>query len=383
MPPSDHRPSLSSKKSSDPLSSQLERHRQEIDDIDRQLLHLIHQRLAVARVIGNLKGLHKKRVVDTRREAEIIRKLLDMNSEDLLSRDALFRIFSAIIAASREVQHRQLRMPVEHNAPVLFAVIGNPVSHSLSPVMHNCAFGATGYRGLYLPLEIGNIHSAVAGIKALNFGGASVTIPHKAAVIELLDELDEMAYKINAVNTIVSNNGMLKGHNTDCSGAIAALTSIAQIANKDVCIIGAGGAARAIGFGIKAGKGRITILNRTIAKGEKLADDLDAGFIPLAEVTELNCDILVNTTSVGMTPQVEETCVPAGLLKKDMLIMDIVYNPLKTRLLKEAQKIGCTTIDGLSMFIHQGAAQFELWTGMKAPVEMMRLAVLTALNEKG
>ena len=143
------------------------------------------------------------------------------------------------------------------------------------------------------------------------------------------------------------------------------------------------GAARAVGFGIKARKGRITILNRSKPKGEKLARDLDAAFIPLAEVTRLNCNILVNTTSVGMTPHMDDMCVPTDVLDKNMVVMDIVYNPLKTKLLREAEKIGCTIIDGLSMFIYQGAGQFELWTGLEAPVEMMRLAVLAALKDPG
>ena len=146
-------------------------------------------------------------------------------------------------------------------------------------------------------------------------------------------------------------------------------------------MIGAGGAARAIGFGIKNQGGRITILNRSIVKGEKLAKDLNAAFIPLAEVTKLNCNILVNTTPVGMTPHVEDMCVPIDALDKNMAVMDIVYNPLKTKLLREAEKIGCTIIDGLSMFIYQGAGQFELWTGLKAPVDIMRMSVLAALNE--
>ena len=147
-------------------------------------------------------------------------------------------------------------------------------------------------------------------------------------------------------------------------------------------MIGAGGAARAIGFGIKNQGGRITILNRSIVKGEKLAKDLNAAFIPLAEVTKLNCNILVNTTPVGMTPHVEDMCVPIDALDKNMAVMDIVYNPLKTRLIEEAAKAGCRTVDGISMFVYQGAEQFELWTQHKAPVDMMRLAVLAALEEK-
>jgi shikimate dehydrogenase len=383
MTPADSKKYAPSKEKNEPVSSQLEEHRQKIDEIDKQLLHLINQRLAVAEEIGNIKGRNKTNVVDTRRETEVIRKLVDLNRDGQLTRKSLFQIFNAIIAASREIQQAQMQKPSVRNVPALFAVIGSPVSHSLSPTMHNCAFSASGYNGLYLPLEISDIQSAVSGLKALNFGGASITIPHKVSVIEFLDDLDDMAFKIKAVNTVVNKDGLLFGYNTDCSGAITALSNTTPISNKEVVIIGAGGAARAIGFGIKAEGGRVTILNRTKAKGEKLANDLDAAFIPLAEVTKLNCNILVNTTSVGMTPHIEDMCVPAAALDKNMVVMDIVYNPLKTKLLRQAEQIGCTIIDGLSMFIYQGAGQFELWTGLKAPVEMMRLAVLAALKDPG
>jgi shikimate dehydrogenase len=377
MTQTDSKQSTQSKDKNNPVSSQLEGHRQKIDEIDKQLLdeidkqllHLISKRLAVAKEIGNIKGQNKATVVDTRRETEVIQKLVDLNRDGPLTRKSLFRIFNAIIAASREIQQAVLQKPLEHNVPALFAVIGNPVSHSLSPAMHNCAFVATGYNGLYLPLEIGDIKAAVSGLKALKFRGASITIPHKVSIIELLDELDDMALKIKAVNTVVNKDGLLFGYNTDCSGAIMALTSITPITDREFAMIGAGGAARAIGFGIKARGGRITILNRSKEKGEKLAEELDAAFIPLEEATKLNCNILVNTTSVGMTPHMDDMCVPTDVID------------IKTKLLREAEKIGCTIIDGLSMFIYQGAEQFELWTGLKAPVDIMRLAVLAALNE--
>jgi shikimate dehydrogenase len=265
--------------------------------------------------------------------------------------------------------------------PSIFAVIGKPVAHSLSPMMHTSAFSAVGYHGLYLPLELDDIGLAVSGLKALNFKGASITIPHKVAVMEFLDEIDDMALEIKAVNTIANINGRLVGYNTDCTGAMRALSAKTSIKDKDVTVIGAGGAARAIGFGVKSEGGRLTIVNRSKENGEKLARDLDAAFMPLSEVTKLNCDILINTTSVGMTPQIDHMPVPKGVVDNHMVVMDIVYNPLKTRLLKEAEHIGCTTVDGVSMFIYQGADQFELWTNLKAPVDIMQLAVLAALDE--
>ena len=352
-----------------------------IDEIDRQLLDLINRRLAVAKKIGKIKDQKRTAVIDTKRETEVFQKLLELNKGRQLTRKSLYQIFSAIIATSRELQQPPSPMTYAHNAPGLFAVIGYPVSHSLSPVMHNSAFSTIGFNGMYLPLELEDIDLAMSGLKSLNFKGASITIPHKTAVIDFLDDLDDAAARIKAVNTIVNADGRLVGYNTDCTGAMRALSDKIKINDKAVAIIGAGGAARAIGFGIKTEGGRVTILNRSEEKGAQLAKELDAGFVPLSEVKKLNCDILINTTPVGMTPHVDDMCVPKDVLDKNMVVMDIVYTPLKTRLLREAEKIGCTSIDGLSMFIYQGAEQFTLWTGLKAPVDIMRLAVLSSLKE--
>jgi shikimate dehydrogenase len=352
-----------------------------IDEIDRQLLDLIDRRLAVAKKIGKIKDQKRSAVIDTKRETEVFQKLLELNQGRQLTRKSLYQIFSAIIAVSRELQQPPAPLTYAHNAPEFFAVIGYPVSHSLSPVMHNSAFSTIGFNGMYLPLELEDIDLAMSGLKSLNFKGASITIPHKTTVIDFLDDLDAAAARIKAVNTIVNTDGRLVGYNTDCTGATRALSDKIKINDKDVAIIGGGGAARAIGFGIKTEGGRVTILNRSEEKGAQLAKELDAGFVPLSEVKKLNCDILINTTPVGMTPHVDDMCVPKDVLDKNMVVMDIVYTPLKTRLLREAEKIGCPSIDGLSMFVYQGAEQFTLWTGHKAPVDIMRMAVLTALDE--
>ena len=363
-----------------PASSHLGKHRKRIDQIDQQLLDLLNQRLEVAREIGKIKGRQNTGVVDTRRETEVFRKLLELNKGRLLSRKSLYEIFAMIISASRDIQIPPAQPASGLHAPALFAVIGKPVSHSLSPVMHNHAFSAIGFSGLYIPLEVDDIQAAISGLKSLNFKGASITIPHKTSVIDLLDELDDAAQRIKAVNTIVNSGGRLIGYNTDWSGAMRALSDKIEIKAKDVAIIGAGGAARAVGFGIKAEGGRVIILNRSKQKGEQLSNELDAGFMPLSEVKRLDCDILINTTPVGMAPHSDDMCLPKTALDKNMVVMDIIYTPLKTRLLQEAEKIGCACIDGLSMFVYQGAEQFTLWTCEKAPVDIMRLAVLTALE---
>ena len=263
-----------------------------------------------------------------------------------------------------------------------FGLIGNPVAHSLSPVMHNQAFAATGYNGVYLAFRVTDPGTAIKGIAALNFKGVSVTLPHKVAVMEYLDAVDETAARIGAVNTIVNNQGRLIGYNTDGAGALEALRTRTSIKDKSVALIGAGGAARAIGFGLVAAGGRVTILNRTRVSGERLAADLQAQFLPLDKWAPNHYEILINTTPVGMHPETDATPIPKADLSKDMVVMDIVYNPLETRLLKEAAAGGCRIINGVDMFVSQGAQQFELWTGKKAPAEVMRKAVLEALKDQ-
>lgn len=264
----------------------------------------------------------------------------------------------------------------------LYAVIGNPVRHSLSPLMHNRAFSHIGYNAVYLALPVEDVAGAVSGIRAFGIRGVSVTIPHKVSIMDYLDEIDENAARIGAINTVVNREGVLHGCNTDAWGAVKALTEQSQIAGKTVGIIGAGGAARAIGFGVISEGARVIILNRTREKGENLAQVLGGEFQPLPALG-LNCDILINTTPVGMTPDSGISPIPQKALTKEMVVMDIVYNPLKTKLLQDAEAIGCPTIDGTAMFVYQGVLQFELWTGKKAPIDIMRDAVLEALKGHG
>ena len=265
----------------------------------------------------------------------------------------------------------------------LLGLIGSPVEHSLSPVVHNHAFAAVGYNGIYLAFKVIDLDSAIKGIKALNLKGVSVTIPHKVNVMQYLDEVDDAAAKIGAVNTIVNHNGKLVGHNTDCRGALEALRTKTAVEGKSVAVIGAGGAARAIGFGLASSGGRVTIFNRSKANGERLADALKAEFLPLSEWLPDRYEILINTTPVGMYPDIDSTLLPKKNLSKEMVVMDIVYNPLKTRLLKEAEAQGCRTISGISMFVFQAALQFKLWTGEKAPLDIMQRSLLEALKDRG
>lgn len=262
----------------------------------------------------------------------------------------------------------------------LYAVFGNPVRHSLSPIMLNRAFAEVGFNGVYLASRVTDIRAAMAAVRTLGIQGASITIPHKIAVMDTLDEVDPQALKIGAVNTVVNQGGRLCGYNSDGTGAVRALMEKTIVQGTDIAVIGAGGAARAIGFCLQENGGWVTILNRSHQRGENLARDLEADFIPLGDLKEIPARILINTTPVGMSPDTEDMPLPPQLLHKDMLVMDIVYNPLETAFLKYAKTIDCQTIDGVAMFVYQGAIQFSLWTGMQAPVTAMRRAVLDELT---
>ena len=264
----------------------------------------------------------------------------------------------------------------------LYAVIGDPVAHSLSPVMHNAAFRQTGHNGVYVACHVTDLPEAVAGIRALGIHGCSVTLPHKVAVMDLLDEIDPMARRIGAVNTIVNHAGKLAGFNSDSPGAMAALLEKTPVARRQVGVIGAGGASRALADGIKAHGGRLTIINRSEDKGRRLAGVLECDFCPLVDFSGVGCDILINTTPVGMIPHAGHMPVAHACLRPGMTVMDIVYNPLETQLLRAARDAGCTVIDGVSMFVHQGAFQFERWTAKKAPVQLMKKTVLEVLKKK-
>ncbi len=364
------------------FADRLEEQRRIIDRLDGEILRLFNERLEVAARIGTIKAGLGLGVRDTRREAQVFQRLMRQNQGSLLANRYVVRVFAALMAAARDVQGPAAHPADGFGTPAIFAVFGNPVVHSLSPVMHNAAFAATGYNGIYAAIRVKDIRPAVSGLRALGLRGASITLPHKESVMACLDFIDPVARRIKAVNTIVNDDGELKGFNTDCDGVIQALTEKIPVAGRRVGILGAGGAARAVAFGVIDQGAAATIFNRSRDKGEALAADLGADFKPLSEFDAGQCDILVNTTPVGMSPQGRETPLPGDKLKPGLVVMDIVYNPLKTRLLQEAEAAGCETIDGLSMFVHQGARQFALWTGLAAPIDIMRMAVEAELLTK-
>lgn len=259
-----------------------------------------------------------------------------------------------------------------------FGIIGRPVSHSLSPVMHNAAFAELGMNCVYVPLPTDDLSKGVDGLKALGFKGVSVTIPHKEEVMQYVDVLDPVAQKIGAVNTLVignredDDNRSIYGYNTDWVGANRALEEKIKLDGSKVLILGAGGSARAIGYGLLEAGAEIILSNRTLSRGEDLANVLGCDFVSPQQLGDVQADILINTTSVGMTPDDDKTPVEQKFLSRFSVVMDIVYAPLTTRLLREAEGAGCKLVDGLSMLLYQGAEQFELWTGRDAPVDIMR-----------
>ncbi len=268
--------------------------------------------------------------------------------------------------------------------PPLFGVIGKPVAHSLSPAMHNAAFAATGINAFFGAFEVSDLKAAIAGVRALGIRGCSVTIPHKIAVIDYLDECDERARRIGAVNTLSWRDGRLFGTNTDAPGALEALRAKLDPAGRRAVVLGSGGAARALVCALVEAGAEVFVCSRAPERGERLAKEFAAaGGLTYAGLAGIACEILINTTPVGMFPQVDAAPVAAEFLRPGMVVMDIVYNPLRTRLLETAAARGAEIVDGLGMFVAQGALQFELWTGRPAPRAVMRRAVLGILEGKG
>jgi shikimate dehydrogenase/3-dehydroquinate dehydratase type I len=251
-----------------------------------------------------------------------------------------------------------------------YVLLGNPVGQSLSPVMHNAALVDLGIPGRYNAFCVSDLTAAVQGIRGMDIRGASVTIPFKVSVMNLLDDISDDAQMIGAVNTIVNDGGRLTGFNTDRLGLMIALRATMAVKGKRFAIIGAGGTARAAAYGIIEEGGMPIIVNRTASKGEKLARKFNCPFYRLEEVGKIKADCLINTTPVGMYPDVGKSPVDAGALAGYKYVMDVIYNPQKTKLLRDAQHWGCQVISGLDMFVHQGAEQLRLWTG-KEPDRML------------
>ncbi|MEM3640545.1 MAG: shikimate dehydrogenase [Candidatus Bathyarchaeia archaeon] len=276
-------------------------------------------------------------------------------------------------------------------------IIGEPIEHTLSPTMHNAAFEKLNLDFVYVPFKVKTpmLKEAIEGIRSLGIIGLNVTMPYKCTVMKYLDEIDLTARRINAVNTILNIDERLVGYNTDGVGALNALKENGvTLKGKNLLLLGAGGAGKAIAFHTAPEVEKLVIINRTLQKAKKLTEALRKEFSnkkiiykKLSNETVKNelkdADILINATSIGMHPNTDQSPVPSSLLKREICVMDIVYNPPETKLLRDAKATGAKVISGIEMLVYQGAASFEIWTKQPAPVEVMKQAALDKLSELG
>lgn len=278
----------------------------------------------------------------------------------------------------------------------MYGVFGDPVKHSKSPLMLNRAFQENGINAAYTAFHVtpDKLEAAVLGIKALGFGGVNVTIPHKLEVMRYLDHIDEGASMIGAVNTIVNRDGQLIGYNTDGIGYVRSLKEETgfQVQGSKILLIGAGGAARGVAYALaKESPSIIYIVNRSKERAEQLSKDIGrmvecvcVDQWELSNISQMDC--IVNTTSVGMHPNIDELPIKpvwmSNWLGDHTIVSDLVYNPLQTLYLKTAVELGAKTHSGLGMFVYQGAYAFEYWTGQQAPVAVMRDVVERSFEEQ-
>lgn len=274
------------------------------------------------------------------------------------------------------------------------AVIGNPVAHSLSPAIHNAAFDFLDLDFIYVACPVEDVKGALAGMRAIkNFRGMSVTIPHKIEVMKYVDEIAVVDRHIGSINTVIHEEGRLVGLGTDGAGAMKALTDNGvAVDGKNILMLGAGGAARAIAFtlAMNTGLSELSILDINAPQLQELKTDLEngtdavirAGLISeqaLAAAME-KADLIIHCTPVGMHPKVGASLIPSGLFRPGQVVFDVVYTPLETKLLADARARGLKTISGVEMFINQAALQFKQFTGVDAPVEVMRRVVMEHLQ---
>jgi len=265
-------------------------------------------------------------------------------------------------------------MPAIGARTALCGIVLHPAGHTRSPAMHNAAFAALSLDAVYLAFDVvpDALADAVAGARALGIRQLAVSIPHKVAIMKHLDEIDPVARRIGAVNTVTRRGDRLVGANTDWLGAVRAIEreGAQPLAGTRSVVLGAGGAARAVVYGLRESGSRVTILNRTESTARELAAELEAeGAAGLGALSSLDYDVLVNTTSVGLGS--DESPVAADALREGSLVMDAVYEPQRTRLLRDAAARGARTLSGKWMLVHQAAAQLQEWSGREAPLAAM------------
>jgi len=368
----------------------LDQLRSKIEGLDMALLRLLNERAVVSGQIGRLKVENGLNIYDHHREESVFRYLAEQNRGPLKDSE-VNRIFYEIISVSRQLQSDMAaagdsETRARGDAGVLsgstsvYGILGNPVAHSMSPRMHNAAFRLLGIDAIYLPFQVEDLRGALSGMKALGIKGASVTHPFKTEIFGLIDDIDDTAQRIGAVNTLVFGEERIRGTNTDWIGAVRCLEAMLPIEGHRFVVIGTGGAARAVVYGVVSKGGEALVVGRSEEKGRRLAEEFDSVFVPLSEIESARGDCLVNTTPVGMHPEEDGIPVSTRILGGYRAVADVIYNPLKTKLLREAEAVGCMVASGFEMFVFQGTEQFHIWTGLEPPVEVMRQVVLEKLT---
>jgi shikimate dehydrogenase len=264
----------------------------------------------------------------------------------------------------------------------VFGLLGRGIGYTLSPAIHNAGFAARGIDAVYVPLEADSLEAFIAALPGLCLSGFGVTQPYKVAILPHLAAMDEAARECGAVNTVVVEGAALLGSNTDGRGVLAPVRQRLDPSGKQVVIAGAGGAARSAAMALSRRGALVTVLARDPGKAAALAESFGCRSGDLASIDRYEWDGLINATPVGSLSQRDATPVPAGRLRAGTLVMDMVYAPRETRLLREARERGCIVIEGLEMLLAQAVAQFETWTGVEAPVDAMRRALTAATEER-
>ena len=276
----------------------------------------------------------------------------------------------------------------------IICIIGNPIEHSMSVAMHNAAIQKLGIDYIYIAFNVfpKDLPNAINGFRSLNIKGASVTIPHKISVMKYLDKIEPMAKNIGAINTIKNENGILIGRNTDGEGFLKSIKESGyNLKNKKIVLFGAGGAARACAFYLAKEVGEITIINRSNNRSNDLISKLEANYeisiksINLSKSEDIrkeieDSDMLVNTTPVGMYPNINESLIKQSWLHPNLFVVDIIYSPIQTKLLQQASSIGCKVLSGVDMLVNQGIIAFKWWTGFSPDKKLMKKVVLDELK---
>ncbi len=269
----------------------------------------------------------------------------------------------------------------------VYGIVGHPVGKSLSPAMHNAAIKHLGLDAEYRLFDIDpsdpeNLANFCYETDLNNIGGFSVTMPYKLDIMQYMDNYDLAAKLVGSVNTVVNEDSMLNGYNTDVMGAMAALREKTNLIDKKALVMGAGGAARAIAYGLKEFRAEVYIFNRTMKKAEEIAKEFEVETIDFRMIPKADFDIIINATPIGSLPDAESSLLHSTEIPSHAVVMDIITNPTETQLLKEAKKAGAQTVSGERMLFHQAVGQFGLWFGKDAPVEVMEKALYEELEKR-